>query len=345
MNEQNKPNENLSLLKRLFAKFHKSQIIKSVAGLAIAGSIALSMAGCDYDIIIKPKDPSTDTNPPVTDTTSPNNNSNDQSQLENYSELLQNVLTNDYYNSLIDSARAGNDALYETPNFRSIPYAFLEDEGYDVNAIRSGEITCFASAYVINAEPNNLYVKAFVSSNTATPYYTQYLLKYELTDQEMKDYHMLHDELYIQACFINDMISQMKTPTIISENKITIDAYNNLKKSLAKYNLTSTLLNGADLGGIILKSFDKDAGEFEVIISTGGSIGKSMIAYGYMNTITLLNGTEIVATNEDGAFYTPSRYNEYWFREDLNTSPAKSIIIYQPYADFLKTHTQDLDAE
>ncbi len=337
MEEKNFNENKTSLIKRSIAKFHNSQIIKTIAGLTLAGAMIVSMTGCEYDITIKPNGSDTDIhfegtiNPPNDETS----NTPTNPEVGEYSELLLNVLNDYYYNNLIVNAKNGNEELYSTPRFRSHPYAFLEDEGYNIDAIRSGEIKCYSSAYTVSGEANSLYIKTRVETKANTPYYTQYLLKYNLTDQEMKDYDMLHEKQYIQACFMNDMISQMKEPTIVCANKITIEAYDNLYSSLKKSKFISSLLKDISLGGITLKYFDKEQGKFELLISTGLGTSGHMITSGYLNTVTLLNGGFAISTTEDGAFEKPSKYNEYWLREDLNTSKPKLIFIYQPYSNHL----------
>ena len=189
------------------------------------------------------------------------NSSNDEPK---YSKLLQNVLTNEYYNSLIDSARSGNSSLYESGAFQPHPYAFLEEEGFDVEAIQNKQLDCYTMSYVLDEEPNNLYM--FTRVNDGSVVYN-YLLMYELTDQEMKDYDMTHDcpksvtDYYVQAVFMNNEISQMKTPKILGTSKMTVKAFEGMTKSMSLTKYVET--HECD---IIMINPNKDAKTFELIL-------------------------------------------------------------------------------
>ena len=113
MNNQNKTNENqASLISRLMAKFHNPKIVKTLAGLILCGTIALSAVSCSNQGNKDPND--TSTNLPGTgledqyDENKKDESSNDETS--QYSQMLLNVLNNDHYNSLI--AQAKNNSFY-----------------------------------------------------------------------------------------------------------------------------------------------------------------------------------------------------------------------------------------
>ncbi len=140
---------------------------------------------------------------------------------EKCSQMLLNVLNDEYYNNLVARALNNTD-LFESAEFDPHPYAFLEDEGFDVEKIKSGEMACYSMSYVLDEEPNNLYMQTRVLVNNS--YYHTYLLKYTLTKQEMADYRLMHgdnnqDRYYTKAVFLNNEISEMKTPEIIGTSK------------------------------------------------------------------------------------------------------------------------------
>ena len=170
---------------------------------------------------------------------------NESEPEKKYSDLLQSILSNSHYNSLIAQAEAGNFDIYERGEFKPHPYAFLEKEGFDVDAIKAGDLDCHTLSYVLDEEPNNLYMRTQVNDGAVV---TSYLLKYELTDQERYDYNFTHDDpnsainYYVQAVFMNNEISKMKTPTVIGKSRSASSNLASLKQSIEKtHNLKSKL--------------------------------------------------------------------------------------------------------
>ena len=176
---------------------------------------------------------------------STNPDENKEDSISKYSQILQNILTNEHYNDIIHDARNGNESLYETGDFKPHPNAFLAQEGFDVDAIKKGEVDCYTMSYVLDEEPNELYMYTRVDNGD---YYSNYLLKYHLTDKEMDDYDFVHDDpesatyYYIQACFINNEISKLKTPTIVGTSKMLKDSFESLTESMCKTKLAETPL-------------------------------------------------------------------------------------------------------
>ena len=106
------------------------------------------------------------------------------------------------------------------------PFAFLEDQGHDVASVRAGRLKCKTQVYSKKSEPNNLYMAVYVEN--AGDYYSEYLLRYTLTSQEMADYNMLIEKSYTQTTFIIDQISKSKTPEILSEVNIAKSSHDKL---------------------------------------------------------------------------------------------------------------------
>lgn len=219
----------VGLLSRLIAKLHPAKISQKLTALALTTAIIFTLSSCNE---LPPTTGGSGTNPDSsqTDTNNPSQDENDYSQ---YSELLQYVLEDEYYTYLAQNMPRGTTA---TGKYAPHPYGFLEDEGYDISAIKSGKVDCYTTSYVLDNEPNNLYIFTMVS-NKENNINTNYLLKYNLTDQEMQDYNMLHTgnlstAYYFQSVFMNDAISQIKTPTTIQKFNIKTNVYDTLIENM-----------------------------------------------------------------------------------------------------------------
>ncbi len=218
----------------------KSMIFKVVLCLILTSVILLSAIGCDTITPPSHKNDNNNFNDNIINNgdnnidTDNNNNDNSESKKEKYSAILQNILNNEYYNEMIEKAKT-NKELYNDGIFKPHPYAFLEDEGFDIDAIKNGSIDCYTMSYVLDEDPNSLYMNTRVTENDVV--YT-YLVRYELTNQEMSEYTLLHnasDPLllkYVQAMFINNTISEMKTPEIVGTSQMSVEAYEGMTKSM-----------------------------------------------------------------------------------------------------------------
>lgn len=209
--ENNNPQtqDEISFMKKLYARLHTAKIGRKISALVLTAATALTISAC---------------------TIGEHNQNNgadsgytDKGEQRKYSELLEEVLTDPYYTQCISKAM-NNPEYRQSAAFDSHPYAFLESQGYDVNAIMNGEQECRTVTYVLNEEPTNLYMYVKVTVGNA---YESYLLKYELTKQEMKDYQTMHkfmiDGIYhchSRAPFMNDKISELKTPEIVGTSII-----------------------------------------------------------------------------------------------------------------------------
>ena len=130
--EQNNLNKNrLGLLSKLRTLLKPSKIVKSIAGLTIATGIAFSAFAC--------KGPNYNSSSNNSNYPTSGEQNSDNSNASKYSQLLQNILKSNYYNNLISQAEK-NNSLYSSAKFDPHPYAFLEDEGFDIEAIENGDI-------------------------------------------------------------------------------------------------------------------------------------------------------------------------------------------------------------
>ena len=183
-----------------------------------------------------------------------NNQNNNNNNQPDYSNIVNYILANDYYTNLVARAEADPHANNFGKYFAPIPYGFLEEEGYNTQAIKDGQIDANSRSFILDEEPNSLYIAISVETKTATPYYTDYMIKYSLSDDEVEDYKLLNSKKYIEASFLNDAISRTKEPIIISEVRCTVEAHEGLLSSLSDLNTAKQLLKNEAVESIFLKS-------------------------------------------------------------------------------------------
>ncbi len=244
----------MNLLTKLGEKFKNinDETKKRIMATVLAGGIALSGLGMTGCTSCNP-DPN-NTNPPITNPggdnggsqTPGNNNGGTQTPGNNnggsqtpdyskYSQILQNVLTDPYYDNLefiheIDGYKAHSNNL----KYAAIPYGFLEDEGFDISKFKDKKLSCISRVYTIN---NDLFIElqAEIDPGKAVfeevkTYFANYHLKYTLTEQEMKEILALYKHMYtghfekttyLQAPLFVQELSYLKTPEILSKAYIT----------------------------------------------------------------------------------------------------------------------------
>lgn len=155
-----------------------------------------------------------------------------------YSDVLTTVLTtkNAYYSEVINKYRYGTSISVTDHNeVQALPYGFYEDENLDVAGVKNNDLSAGAHSYIRTDEPKNLYVATNVETKTVeSDYYATYLLKYELSDAELKDLNMLFEGDYILANFFVQELSYAKKPTVLSEFKIEVESYKGLLTELNK---------------------------------------------------------------------------------------------------------------
>ena len=216
------------------------KVVRNICALGLAGTLLFS-TGCDNII--------NDYNENI----NPNQNNNQDNNQENreYSQILQNVLTDNYYNGLIQEAeiyKKNNDFSYIHSNaYNAIPYGFLEDEGFDVEAIKNDNLKCETEAFILNDEPNSLYLTCRVENKASTDYYTHFVLKYNLTENELKDLKLVYKDIAqgqgvsFQAPFFIQELSQVKDTVKLTEMNITKESEKELEQSIAENNFAIDL--------------------------------------------------------------------------------------------------------
>lgn len=203
-----------------------SKIVKRGVAFALALSIAPAAIACTKTPNPNP-DPDPDPTPGKPTPVTPGDD-------DDYSELLQNVLSSEYYNGLIDKYKSSSKEVntFKKAELNPFPYGFYKSQGYDLNAIYNDELDYTASKYIKDDEPNALYIATNIETKGSKNYYTNYLLKYNLTKKESADLKMLFEGNYIQASFFLQELSYTQTPTIVSEYKIEINTYNGILNHL-----------------------------------------------------------------------------------------------------------------
>ena len=149
-----------------------------------------------------------------------------------FSQAMQNVLTDNHYLGLIAEAEKHSSlGAYSKNNntYMAIPYQFLTDEGFDVLNISKNNLRARSELFTIG---NDLYITLYAEKAASTNYFANYVLKYELTNQELSDLNRLYssanptdNSTYVQAPFFIQELSKLKTPEVISEAYITPQAY------------------------------------------------------------------------------------------------------------------------
>ena len=275
--DENEKNYIMKLTERLKSLGHSSKcIIKKVWEFSKTKGIALGLA-----LILFLGGATACRNTPDTSTDSSYSDSNSGSETgkkedySQYSKILQEVLTNNYYNNLLAQAKV-DASLYSSAKFATHPYGFLEREGFDIEAIKDGELDCKTYAFYKESEPNNLYMAVYAEKDEGI--YNEYLIRYKLTEQEMYDYKMLYTmpenssnaDTCLQVFFINDAVSRTKSAEILSECKSTVAAHESIIKDASfKNNICNIKLNGKNKQyDVIVKSVDGDSDSFILYVFT-----------------------------------------------------------------------------
>ena len=249
-----------------------------------------------------------------------------------YSKIFEKVLNEDYYNNLIKAAEEDSQFQY-TGYFDPHPYAFLKSRGHDIDAIKNDELACRTVSFVREDEPNNLYIMTYVESKTTDPYYTEYMLRYTLTDREMNEYKFLHNDntrYYVQAAFKNDEISAQKKATVISETKMNKTAHEEMKESISTVNISKNKLN-TDWADILLKDFDEATQEFTIYIYPYLSKSNEVTSIGkYMELPLIRSNQKLLIQNS--IYYRPTTYGNFAVRdgEEYLDSVATDVRFYYP---------------
>lgn len=221
---KNEPDLSKQTVSRVANKLHGSKILKRIGVLVVAVVFATSLSACK-----------------------PNNDSDNSGNGGNgYSALMHSVLESAENQALVaDYAEcsANHSEFYyylrdENPyyycKFNSHPFAFLAKQGYDVEKIKSGELSCQTFTFVKKDEPTKLYMSTKVQNEEQcgtlgmVTCFVSYLISYDLSKQEMADYKNVHEQKLIYANFMNNEISAQKQETIRLKRIVGYKAYQRL---------------------------------------------------------------------------------------------------------------------
>lgn len=178
---------------------------KNISLLLLIAILLLSFASCSFDFNGKDTSNGNNQNGQADGDDDGQDDENDnpptppiekKDPIESFSPILQTVLKSEYYNEIIRQAKIDiqfKDYSHETSNrYQAIPYGFLEDEGYDIEAIKNDEIKCESDVFVLDGD---LYIACRVENKASTTYYTHYVIKYKLNEQELSDLNLTHFEI------------------------------------------------------------------------------------------------------------------------------------------------------
>lgn len=256
-----------NLLEKLTKKFKENKL--KMASLAVAGTLTMAaglgaFAGCKNNENNHNSGSNTSTSQDYSDTNSSdtgNENSsssggNGSVDYSQFSETFKNVLNSAEYNALIysdeNSVTSGAPKSFSNAKYNAIPYGFLEDEGFDINKIKSNSLYSKSDMYLDN---NNLFIELRVEIKSSKSYLANYILKYELNEKELNEIQLLFSSIggpngkttYYQAPFFVQELSYLKDPEIISLAYTTLETTDIFesyasKKQYISYSTTATFM-------------------------------------------------------------------------------------------------------
>lgn len=258
-----------------------------------------------------------------------NDNGDDNSNSGQYSQLLQSVIEDDYCNTLIENAK-NNTALYESGYLDPHPYEFLKQQGHDITSIKNNVLECYTMSYALKSDPNTLYVNTRVENTDG--YYTNYLIKYQLSEKEMYDYTLTHYNhsdaisFFIQSVFMNDAISRTKTPTVVSKANIDKAAFNALTDEFSNLNSTKEM-TGSEFSDIIFANLQTKT--FDIYAYERQHSQTSMLHYAKIAYIPCQSwGSKFKITN--GVYFAPTNYGGFEFTKDFSKDNTYKATLFTP---------------
>ena len=154
----------------------------------------------------------------------PGGNNDDNKEKIEHSKIMDALVQDDYYQDLV--TQVWDNHLEIKNNMKPIPYKFLRNHGHNVDAYLDGTLNAFASSYIYDNDKNHIYVSVKaenVSNSQYGNYYTNYVLKYPLTNQEYEEYTYLCKDEYLQGLLFIQELDNQKTPEMLS--KVNIAKY------------------------------------------------------------------------------------------------------------------------
>jgi len=289
-----------------------------------------------------------------------NNNGGTQTpDYSKHSQILQNVLTDPYYSSLIAMDKYHYDTTrtnlhLKNPKYNAIPYGFLENEGYDIDYIKSNKVNSISDMFL---DGNSLYLAIRIETKATQNYYTNYVLKYNLTNQEIKEMNVLFSQLtlkgkttYIQAPFFIQEMSYLKTPEVVNKSYITVDgikvietAANNQKwltndNAVALLNASINEYNNSTHTYIIYESllnenFTPSKGSMKVGKITYRTIGNVIERIDNKNVVNLTKPAAVLLTDANKADFQASIKTVDFYT--CQGATLKNILLYEHDANRL----------
>lgn len=213
------------------------------------------------------------------------------------------MLKDEEYNSLIDNYE---QKLSHSHSYNPHPFAFLSIQGHNISDIKNDKLKCYSTSYRIGEDKNNLYITTRVENKGSTPYYSCYLLKYSLSNQEYDDLKMLHKKKYIQAPFFIQKLSAQKTPTVEHSTKITVKAYDELLNQLRNNKNFSTNVFGVQNIELDFLDFSVDKQTFDIAMRSPIMYENDMIKNGKVKKLNLFPSIVSSVTTINNAFNGPA---------------------------------------
>ncbi|MGN0822595.1 MAG: hypothetical protein ACI4NG_02370 [Candidatus Gallimonas sp.] len=192
-----------------------------------------------------------------------------------YSDTFRLVLYEEPYVTLVKNYRGNADSA----DFRSFPYAFCESQGFDVEAIRSGETE--SGCVVWTGEEQSalrftLYLRDGDGEEEEDAYYVYYQLSYPLTAQEMTEWRTLNEGNYIEAPLFAQAIAQTKTVSVLSESYLGKEAFDSLFEALGRQGALSRYDDENAL--LSLDTYDPEKNVIETsLFSSDGRTRKTVV--------------------------------------------------------------------
>ena len=264
---------------------------KKIAALCLAGAmtlpLALSLGACGGN--------------GNGNTTNPNGNQTQQgnTNYSQYSKLLQDVLNNPEYDELYRQYESGEigesgTTLDSGVNImEAIPYDFLTNKGEDIEGIKSGSVAVAADLYVMDNDKSNIYSKLEIiyRMTDGEKYINQYLLKYKIKEDELKDFTMLYEGGYYQGPIMFQYLASQREPEVVAEFSIYDDTNKSFIKTLNSLYVIPELLGNKVSSFVVtgLEPNDQQEGFYHMYLnaisedSSNSHVAKRTIAPIYLS--------------------------------------------------------------
>jgi len=236
----------------------KEKWLVSLLSIAFTAISAFSIVGCDTSNVDAGNNTGAGIQTPNEDNS--NGNSNQAPDYSGFSQILQNVIKGSYYANLIVDQQAWDGGItnapaYENAKYNAIPYGFLETEGFDIDKIKNNQVASKSDMYSIG---NDLYIELRIETKASKNYYTNYLLKYALSTQEMSELKVLFTQIgsgrkktFTQAPLFVQELSYLKTPEVISKAHISVDSVNAFETYSAEKEYIAPTTTATYMGAIV----------------------------------------------------------------------------------------------